>query len=301
MQKLSALFSVMLMLAILFPALAQDDIVAFGPETDQGLISGSIGSNINFDNGLNEINSTDQFNLNKTNLRVQDETITTAQLTTLPGYEKGRFRIAMQGGYGYRTASTKEARQNMINKGFSANVAKTYYRNLKQGIQGGGQIHYMFWEQHGLGIDYNFSYSKTSAFGNMDPGDGFTRIYGSMSEDIYVQFAGVSWYAHQWVLPARLKFYSLLSVGLAMYRNETRIIYSSVLLTANAMGTNLETGLEYFFSKRIAAGLGLSYFQSTLSKVTVNNGNSIQEVKLEKEQFEGLARLNFSTGIRIYF
>jgi hypothetical protein len=301
MQKLSALFMVILLMALCISVTAQDRIVTISGDTITGSITRVTKNSIQYETIIEGVKTSGGINRNQVESWNKDETSQMTQLSALPGYNQGRFRIAMQGGYGYRTGSIKEARQRMISSGFPVDAANSYYRAIKFGMQGGGQVHYMFWKQNGLGIDYNFFYSKASASGNMDPGDGYTRIYGTMSEDIYTQFAGLSWYTHQWISPARLKYYSLLSVGLAMYRNETRVIYSPVLFTGKALGTNLETGLEYFFSERIALGIGLSYFQSTLGKVTVNNGNSIQEVELEDKQREGLARLNLSAGLKIYF
>jgi hypothetical protein len=301
MQKLSALFMVILLMALCISVTAQDRIVTISGDTITGRITRVTTNSIQYEIVMDGVKTSGRINRNHVQSWTKNETGSLTELPAMPGYEQGRFRIAMQGGYGYRTGNTKDARQAMINTGFSADAANSYYRAIKFGIQGGGQVHYMFWQQNGLGIDYNFFYSKASASGNMDPGDGYTRIYGTMSEDIYTQFAGLSWYTHQWISPARLKYYSILSVGLAMYRNETRIIYSPVLLTGNSLGTNLETGLEYFFSEKIALGIGLSYFQSTLGKVTVNNGSSIQEVELEDKQREGLGRINLSAGLKIYF
>jgi len=301
MQKLSALFIVILLVALFISVKAQDRIVTISGDTITGLITRVNTNSVHYETVIDGVKSSGRINRSHIQSWTKSETLPSTQLSALPGYDRGRFRIAMQGGFGYRTGSTKEARQNLINSGFSSESAKSYYRDIKFGMQGGGQVHYMFWEQHGLGFDYNFFYSKASAMGNMDPGDGYTRIYGKMSEDIYTQFAGLSWYTHQWISTARLKYYSLLSVGLAIYRNETRVIYSPVLLTGNALGTNLETGLEYFFSEHIALGIGLSYFQSTLGKVTLSNANTIQKIELEKEQREGLGRLNLSAGLKIYF
>jgi hypothetical protein len=301
MQKLSALFMVILLMALCISVTAQDRIVTISGDTITGSITRVTNSSIQYETILEGVKTSGRINRNHVQSWMKNESGSLTELPVMPGYEQGRFRISIQGGYGYRTGSTKDARQAMINTGFSADAANSYYRAIKFGMQGSGQVHYMFWQQNGLGIDYNFFYSKASASGNMDPGDGYTRIYGTMSEDIYTQFAGLSWYTHQWISPARLKYYSILSVGLAMYRNETRIIYSPVLLTGNSLGTNLETGLEYFFSEKIALGIGLSYFQSTLGKVTVNNGSSIQEVELEDKQREGLGRLNLSAGLKIYF
>lgn len=301
MQKLSVLFLVILLMALVVSVAAQDRIVTISGDTITGRITRVNNNSIQYETILEGVKSPGRIHRSHVQSWTKNETGSLPELPAMKGYEQGHFRVALQGGYGYRTGSTKEARQKLINTGFSSEAANSYYRAIKFGMQGGVQIHYMFWKLNGLGIDYLFFYSKASALGNMDPGDGYTRIYGTMREDIYTHFTGLSWYAHQWISPARLKYYSLFSVGLAMYRNETRIIYSPVLLTGNALGTNLETGIEYFFSEKIAAGLGLSYFQSTLGKVTVNDGNSIQKVKLEDKQREGLGRLNLSAGLKIYF
>ncbi|MBW6536868.1 MAG: hypothetical protein K0B11_17810 [Mariniphaga sp.] len=85
-----------------------------------------------------------------------------------------------------------------------------------------------------------------------------------------------------------------------MFREESIIIYTPMLITGKAYGGNTEFGVEYFIGKRISAALGAGFFQSTISKIKVNNGVTTQEIKLEKEQMEGLSRVDLGIGLRFY-
>lgn len=218
-----------------------------------------------------------------------------------PVWGVGRFRIALSGGYGIRTANTKTARQEMERVGFTSQEAKKYYKKLQAGEQAGGQLHYMFLPDLGLGVDYHFYYASSSIYGNFDPQDGVFRFYGEISENIYTNFVGISCYGQQWLKPERLKAYSVISVGMALYRNETLFVYNPMLISGKALGENLDIGLEYLPWRNFAVGASVSCFQSTLRKVDVDNGISSQEVKLDKEQWEGLFRLSLSAGLKFYF
>jgi hypothetical protein len=72
------------------------------------------------------------------------------------------------------------------------------------------------------------------------------------------------------------------------------------LLTGKAFASNLDLGLEYFVFPRISAGINVSYFLSSLKKVTLNDGNSTTVQELEKENYENISRLDLSVGIRFY-
>jgi hypothetical protein len=215
-------------------------------------------------------------------------------------YQTEKWRIALNGGGGYRIASTKETRQNLENQGIPSSEIDAYLKQLKTGVKAAGQVHYMVWENYGLGIDYLLHYSSGSLHGTLDPGDTYTLIYGKFSDDIYTSYVGLSLYFQQWIKP-KFKIYGQVSSGLTLFREESVIIYSPLLITGKAYGGNTEIGLEYFLGKNISVAMNAGFFQSTVSKIKVNNGIKTEEIKLEKEQTEGLSRLDLGAGLRFYF
>ena len=51
----------------------------------------------------------------------------------------------------------------------------------------------------------------------------------------------------------------------------------------------------------MAIGFGINTFQSTVSKIKMNDGNTVVEAELNKEQQEGLGRLDINLGLSFYF
>ena len=212
-----------------------------------------------------------------------------------------KWRISLNGGVGYRLASTKEAKQNFINSGFSSSEVDGYFDDIKWGPKASAQIHYLLTSELGVGIDYQLHHSSGSMTGPFDPQDGATVYYGKMEDNIYTNYIGLSFYAHQWLVSGKLDFYSQGSVGLTMFREENVTFYTPTLITGKAPGVNAEIGLEYFVTPHIALGISLNCFFSTITKIKVDDGNSTSEIKLEEELREGLSRLDANAGIKFYF
>jgi hypothetical protein len=212
-----------------------------------------------------------------------------------------RWRISANGGMGYRVASTRDTRQNLIAQGFPKKEVDSYLKAIKLGETASGQVHYMFSPAFGAGVNYQFFRSSGSMTGFADPQDGVTLLYGVVEDKEFTNYAGLSFYYHEWVKSNKAKFYGQLSLGLTMYREEAYYFYNPLLITGKAFGGNSELGFEYFVFRNTALGINFNYFQSTITKINVNNGHSTQEMELEKEEREGLSRVEINAGIKIYF
>lgn len=215
--------------------------------------------------------------------------------------EPSRWRLGLSGGSNYLTASSSKAETALIQQGIKKSDAESYYKNLKPGISGGADLHYMVTKMYGIGLIYKFYQNNSEIESFFDPQDGANLIFGQMNEKIYVNYAGLSFYSEQFMKAnPRLKLSSYYSMGMAFYRNEAIVVNSPFLLTGKSFATNLDLGLEYFVFPRISAGINVSYFLSSLKKITLNDGNSTTVQELEKENYENISRLDLSVGIRIY-
>lgn len=212
-----------------------------------------------------------------------------------------KWRISLNGGFGYRLASTKDSKQNFIKSGFSTSEVDDYFKGIKWGPKASAQIHYLLTSEYGVGIDYQFHHSSGSMIGPFDPQDGNILYYGKMEDNIYTNYIGLSFYAYEWLAPQKWNFYLQGSVGLTMFREETVSLYSPGLITGKAPGVNAETGLEYFLNPHIALGISLNCFISTITRIKVNDGSSTKKIKLEEDLYEGLSRLDANAGIKFYF
>lgn len=215
--------------------------------------------------------------------------------------QPSRWRLSASGGLGYRVASFRDGKNELINQGFSSIAADKYIRELRLGPKFSGQAHYLFNSVYGAGIDYQFFQSSGEISGNLDPQDGVTLFYGNVEDNIYINYVGPSFIYSDWLSSASLKFYAQISMGLTMYREETIYFYNPVLITGKAFGANSELGLEYYFARNIALKFNLNFYQSTISKIDVNDGQTSQQIKLEKEQKESMSRLDTGFGLNFYF
>lgn len=219
-------------------------------------------------------------------------------LATNPG---GRWRLGLSGGLNYLTGSSSKAEMALVQRGISKQDAKSYYSSLKLGQSGGADLHYMISKTYGAGLIYKFYSTNGMVESFFDPQDGVNLIFGKMDEKIYVNYAGLSFYSEQFLKAnPRLKLSSYYSAGMAFYRNEAIVVNTPFLLTGKAFATNLDIGMEYFVFPKISAGINLSYFLSSLKKLTLNNGNSTTTQELDKENYENISRIDLSVGIRFY-
>jgi len=212
-----------------------------------------------------------------------------------------KWRIAVNGGIGYRLASTKDTKEMLIQQGYSSSQVDSYFKSIKWGPKLSGQVHYMLNSSYGLGIDYQFHQSSGSITGIIDPGDGLTLYYGTTEDKIFTNYTGLSFYGNQWIIENKLNWVAQTSIGLTLFRQENISFYTPVLITGKALGINFQTGLDYMITNNIALGLYLNYFQSTISKIEVNDGTTSSTVDLDKEMYEGLSRLDVGFGASFYF
>ena len=211
-----------------------------------------------------------------------------------------KFRFSIDGGFGYLIASTKAAKTQMKSYEIPDQEADRYYREIKFGEQAGASMHYLINPGVGLGLDYNIFTTKSEVMGFLTTGDGWTKYYGPFKEKIYTSFLGVSFFQNQ-RLNEKWNFYGKLSAGLAFYRNESMMIIVPALITGNAPAIRGEYGIAYSINRHISVNAGISYLFSALRKITVNDGTSTTEVKLEGDMKENLSRLSVSTGVQFHF
>ncbi len=210
-----------------------------------------------------------------------------------------KWRISVNGGAGYRIANTNDIRQSLLTEGFESSEIDSYINHWQFGIKSSGQLHYLFHKEYGIGIDYSFFSSSATITRILDPGDGMTLFYGDFSDKVFNNYFGPSFYFFYKIGP-RFVFNGQISMGLNLYRQESVLIFSPVLITGKSFGGNSELGLEYFILKNMAAGASIGYYRSGINKIKVNDGSSSQTIELDKEHYENLSRIDVGIGLKFY-
>ena len=214
----------------------------------------------------------------------------------------GRLRLGLSGGMGYIFSSSDEAEDAMVSLGITEENAESYYSDLKSGWYGSADATWMITHSLGAGLRYKFFNTSAETEGYFDPGDYYNIYFSAFRENIFVNYAGVSiFYQEPIGKKGVFSLYSSYSLGMAFYRDEFEVFYGNFLITGNALGMDGSVGLEYRISPLISAGAELSLFTSTIRKISVTDGDVVEKVDLEEDNYENLSRAEVSLGIRFYF
>lgn len=290
---------VLMGLGCFMPAFAQDRIFTVSNDTIDCKINRVSAQSIHFTQFRGEVKTKSIISRKDVELWQVNNSKNPEKQATADVFQNQKWRFSMSGGGGYRLASTDELRNNLEKNGIPSKDINSYINQIRTGVKTAGQVHYMVWDDYGLGVDYQLHHSSGSLYGTFDPGDTYTFIYGKLSDNIYINYMGLSFFLQQWINP-KFKFFGQVSSGLTMFREESVIIYMPTLITGKAYGGNSELGVEYFIGKKISLSLSAGYFQSSISKIQLNNGQTTLDIKLEKEQMEGLSRVDFGAGLIFY-
>ncbi|MEO6683374.1 MAG: hypothetical protein ABIN48_11195 [Ginsengibacter sp.] len=198
------------------------------------------------------------------------------------------FRIALNGGYSYQTAKIAE------------NVPadfKDYVKKLKSGYHFGGDITYYFTEPLGFGIKY-YLFKTSNSLDNIYIEDGAgNRTEGKMSDDLTISYIGPTFSTRMLNHDKRNAFIMNVSMGYMRYSNN-KVLIDQYKMTGSTMGLAFDAGYDIGLSKNLSMGFQISMISGTLFNYNWNDGTTMQTVKLEKSEYEGLNRIDFSVGLR---
>lgn len=184
-----------------------------------------------------------------------------------------RWQYRFQGGYSRRIARTSD----QVPSG-----ARSYINKMKSGYTLGGDIHYFLSEPFGLGAKYNHSHYQYKT-------DGF-------QDKVNLNYFAVS-ALNRFILRSGSEVYMGGNIGYQAYKDQISANGESVNITGGTAGVGLEVGYGMKVSDGSKLYLNLSLLSGTITKVNVENGGRKETVKLEKEEYESLARLELTLGV----
>jgi hypothetical protein len=211
----------------------------------------------------------------------------------------GNLRVGLNGGLAYITSSSEAAEETMAGMGLLSTDAREYYSKLKTGWYGSADATWLFNGRYGAGLKYKFFYTGAVTEGYFDLGDQINLYYSIYSENIFVNYGGISLFYREPIGKKEVfSLYSSFSAGMTFYRNESEFLANGLLITGRAPGFDGTIGLEYDITPHISAGAEASVFASKLKKINITNGVEDQTRELDKENWENLSRLEVAIGIR---
>lgn len=195
-----------------------------------------------------------------------------------------KYKIGFGGGLSNRLAKVNSNTPAVMNE---------YIKDLKSGYNYGFDIIYYFSEGLGLGIKYVGYNSKASL--------EYVYITGTretLSDDITINFAGPILSTRRLSVSKMNNFYANVGIGYMSY-TDNAIAISAFTIKGYTAGMALDIGYDIGLSKKFALGLQVSAFNGVITRMEYTAGGRTQSVKLDKGNYEGLLRVDFTVGLRI--
>jgi hypothetical protein len=199
-----------------------------------------------------------------------------------------KFRIGINGGYSYRFARINESGSSEIDN---------YMKKLKSGNQFSVDACFFLSESLGLGIKYSQHNSKAN-YGTVYLDfnrDGIVDT-GQMNDDITISFFGPQITTQ---IPSKNKtntWVSSFAIGYLSYNDAGNMVVP-ITLKGSTIGLVGDIGYQVGISKNLAIAVSLSYTLGVLTQFESTTGGYTNTIKLDKENYENLGRLDFSVGL----
>lgn len=223
-------------------------------------------------------------------IQAQD-TLTTAttlameQNPTAKNYDQ--FRLSVNGGYSYRI--------NRVHDDFQGE-SRNYMQELKSGTAFSAEGIYYFRANIGFGWKYALHQSSNSAYLTMPASTGYNSV--KISDDISISFLGPVVGTRFFNKTGRNALILQYGLGYMAFKNNAHTPSPSKT-TGGTLGSCYDLGYEIHLIKGLTLGLQLSYLSGMLTKIKVSDGYNSETIQLEKENYEGLARLDWMMGLRL--
>lgn len=200
------------------------------------------------------------------------------QPNQIVGYkpEFSHWRIAVNGGWSYRLSP--------VANGLTP-AQKDHIKKLKSGFSFNCDVTYYITEMLGIGAEYDlFKTSYSSSLGK---------------DDISISFFGPT-FSMRFFNQSKTNYWLMnYTLGYMGYKDKGENALLSGTLKGGTLGLGLGIGYDFVISKNWSAGIQLSLLAGSLSEYElIGNNGAIQTIKLEKDEYEGLARMNISVGLR---
>jgi len=198
-----------------------------------------------------------------------------------------KFRLTLEAGYSYRTAPLNDETPDDFNE---------YLTALKSGLNLETHLSYFVAENWGLGITYNRFNSKADIT--------FTDF--NNDSDIFTDNISIAYIAPEYLYRGmsndnKHAFIMSTSIGYLAYKDQATINNTNIDIKGANLGVGIGVAYDFYITPSIAIGASANYITGTLRKITVTANGQTEEVKLEDDELENLARININGGLRFYF
>jgi hypothetical protein len=200
-----------------------------------------------------------------------------------------RYRLAVSGGLAYRLAKVESGMGQEVDD---------YLNDLKSGSTYGGSISFITRNDLMFGLSLNWFNSRNSLGIFLEDAAG-NVIQGNMSDQISLFHIAPHIGMRYLLANGKSQVYYAFSIGYTKYVNEA-VFIEPFTITAETLELGAETGIDFFLTDALSAGIGLSFITGGISDFEIEYPNGDTE-SIELEEPEGLLRVNLFAGIRFLF
>ncbi len=202
-----------------------------------------------------------------------------------------KYRIAFDGGFSYMTAP--------VSKEIPGDLTQ-YVKELKSGFHYSVDANLFYSKNLGFGLKYVLFKTKNKKENVYEVLSSGYKKYGEMEDDISVYYLGPSLLARIFSPNGQSVLLTGLSIGYVGYKNDAVLIDNDFIIRSKTAGIVWDIGWDYLISNKTAIGCRLSYIFGILTDYELDNGFNKTTIKLEKDSYENISRIDFSIGLRFY-
>lgn len=197
-------------------------------------------------------------------------------------YENTHLRVAVQGGWGYRTARLSEDIDPAL---------RDHMRRLKSGYVIGADAAW-YVANMGFGATYHTLHSFDNA-GKVKTQDATAA--SNLTEEIGIMYVAPQ-LSSRYVAGKHNMFIDI-SLGYLSYRNHT-FQGLDYRVNGKTLGYGADLRYDYAITPRFAVGASFTAVTGTLRKVRIGVGSESFDQELEKGEYESLNHIALTAGIR---
>jgi len=197
---------------------------------------------------------------------IPEEMMSNSNSSSLHGY--------FSGGWGHRTAK--------ISSDFSSDQ-REYLEELMNGYNLEGGIHYYISDAIGYGLSFS-SFRAQNEIATFD-----------ISNDMTITYVGPSIQTRLDGLSEDLYFITSTSLGYLKYHDDLRD-GGDILIESSTLGLKFDLKMGVPISEKYGMLIGATYLQGVLSDFTLSANGQTETIELDKENYEGLNRIDLNIG-----
>jgi hypothetical protein len=175
-----------------------------------------------------------------------------------------------------------------------------YYTELRGGRGFQGRFHVFVSPDLAIGMQVSTFEASHGVIAELQFDDHpDSVVIGDFNTNVSLLFIGPSIMGRYYFQDSSFLVNYTFAIGYLRFRQEEFIIDTNFLYEGTSFGMNGDLGLEYLLSPNVAIGIGVGYGLGAVSNMDITVNGQTESIDLDEP--EGLARINFFTGLRFHF